>query len=366
MIKKMILVGVLLMALALPGSVLAQADSGIRVQDSSVLVNFPASISFQITARSGVSINDIRLHYQVDRMAVAQVTSEIYLEFTPGTQVRVTWDWDMRKTGGMPPGSQVKYWWTVTDASGSRIETQPELLNFEDERYQWHQLTEGKITLYWYQGDDDFAGELMAATQETLARVAAYAGATPEKPIKLYIYGNSEDLRGSMIFPQEWTGGVAFTQHSTVAIGIAPGNLEWGKRAIAHELTHLVIHQIIFSAYGNLPTWLDEGLAMNGEGKLEDFFVASLNQAIVNDALLSVRSIASPFSAYAEESALAYAESYSIVKFLVDNYGKEKMFTLLKTYQEGSSYDNAFIEVYDFDMDGLNDLWQTYLKNLAT
>ena len=37
------------------------------------------------------------------------------------------------------------------------------------------------------------------------------------------------------------------------------------------------------------------------------------------------------------------------------------MLNLLTTFSQGSSYDNAFEEVYGFDMDGLNDLWQKYI-----
>ncbi|MFH1651433.1 MAG: peptidase MA family metallohydrolase [Chloroflexota bacterium] len=329
----------------------------IRVTSSTARVDFPMHIYFSIAAESGAAINDIRLHYTVERMSVAQVTSESYLNFQPGTRVSTEWDWDMRKTGGLPPGSRVKFWWTVKDASGTSIITAPQVLEIADNRYSWKQRTDGLVALHWYRGDDAFVGELVAAIRDALSRVEMNTGARPDKPINIYIYGSADDLRGSMIFPQEWTGGVAFTSYSTVAIGIAPADLGWGKRAIAHELTHLVIHQIVFSAYGEMPTWLDEGLAMNGEGSLEDVFLALLYQAITTQTLDTVRSIASPFPADPRASALAYAESYSIVNYLVGTYGQEKMFDLLKTFKEGATYDDALQKVYGFDMDSLNEKW---------
>jgi hypothetical protein len=205
----------------------------------------------------------------VDRMEHAQITSEVYIEFTPATSVEEQWVWDMRKTGGLPPGSSVTYWWTVADAGGDKVKTDMARIQIEDNRYNWRSLTDGKVTLYWYKGDASFADELMATAQGALVRLAADTGAELEKPVKLYVYASSEDLRGSMIFPQEWTGGVAFTRYGIIAIGIGPGNLDWGNRAVAHELTHLVIHQVTFNPYNDLPTWLDEGLAMNTEGELE-------------------------------------------------------------------------------------------------
>jgi len=201
----------------------------------------------------------------------------------------------------------------------------------------------------------------MAAAQQAMARLAEDTGAYLEKPVKIYIYADSQDLRGAMIFPQEWTGGVAFTRFGTIAIGIAPNNLAWGKRAIAHELAHLVIHQMTLNPYGDLPVWLDEGLAMYAEGPMEPELVALLSEAAVENKLISVRSLSSPFSAHAEEAVLSYAQSYSLVDFLISAYGPDKMLELLNTFREGSSYDGALNRVYGFDMDGLNTLWRDYV-----
>ncbi len=164
-----------------------------------------------------------------------------------------------------------------------------------------------------------------------------------------------------MIFPQEWTGGAAFSRFSIITIGIPPDSLDWGKRAIAHELTHLVIHQMTLNPYSDLPTWLDEGLAMYTEGELEPVFIAILNKAIAENELISVRSLSSPFSAYAEESFLSYAQSYSLVDFLITDYGRDRMLELLNTFSQGSSYAGALERVYGFDMGGLDVLWRDWV-----
>ncbi|RLC61600.1 MAG: peptidase MA domain-containing protein, partial [Chloroflexi bacterium] len=331
------------------------------ILDSSVQLEFPTKLNFSLSARSNVNITDIRLHYIVDQLSYAKVTSEVYIDFVPATTADTSWTWDMRKTGGLPPGSRLEYWWTVKDAEGNKIETLPAQVQFDDTRYSWHSLTEGKVTLYWYQGDESFARELMATAQEALARLAEDTGAYLEKPVKAYIYANAQDLQGSMIYPQEWTGGAAFTRHGIIAIGIAPNNLTWGKRAMTHELTHLVIHQMTFNPYNDLPNWLDEGLAVYNEGAPSSQFTTRLNEAIAEGSLISVRSLSSPFSAYSEQSILAYAQSYSLVEFLISNYGSDKMLELLNTFRQGSSYDGALEKVYGFDMDGLNALWREYV-----
>jgi len=359
--KASLLVLVVGLFLVLLSPSLVQARSGLAILDNSVQAEFPYKLSFNLSAESDVNITDVRLHYIVDRVSFAQVTSEVYIEFVPASRIDVSWTWDMRKTGGLPPGSSVGYWWTVEDANGDKVETALVQAQFDDTRHSWHSLTEGKVTIYWYKGGESFAQELMAAAHQALARLVDDTGAYLEEPVRLYIYADAQDLQGAMIYPQEWTGGVAFTRYGTIAIGIALDNLYWGKRAIAHELTHLVIHQVTLNPYSGLPTWLSEGLAMYAEGILLPEFRTLLDKAITEGSLISVRSLSSPFSAYAEESYLSYAQSYSLVEFLISNYRQDKMLELLSTFREGSSYDGALTKVYGFDMDGLDTLWQDYV-----
>jgi len=364
MIKKAsILALVICLFLSILSPVLVQAQSGLTILDSSVQAEFPSSLSFNLSAQSDVDITDIRLCYTVDRVSFAQVTSEVYIEFVPSATIDVNWAWDMRKTGGLPPGASVDYWWVVEDAGGSRVETAPSQIHFDDNRYAWRILTEGELTIYWYQEDDSFAREIMLSAQQALVQLAEDTGAELERPVEFYIYADAQDLRGAMIYPQEWTGGVAFTRYGTIAIGIDSDNLNWGKRAIAHELTHLVIHQMTLNPYNDLPTWLDEGLAMNTEGALRLEYIAYLNKAMAEESLISVRSLSSPFSAYTEQSILSYAQSYSLVDFLISKYGRAKMLELLLTFRQGSSYGGALEKVYGFDMDGLNALWHDYVTN---
>ncbi len=369
MIKKTALALILVLLLAgifSPGAVLA--GDGPTVTHSSAEVDFPMRIVFNISAESDSPVTDIRLCYMIPRMEHVNIYSESYLWFTPASSVTAQWVWDMRKTGGLPPGSSVDYWWQVTDSSGNKIKTETASIEINDNRYDWRQITSGDVTLYWYRGEEEFAADLVDAALVALSRLAENTGAMLEKPVKFYIYANSTDLQGSMIFPQEWTGGVAFTRYGIIAIGIEPNllDVEWGKRVIAHELTHLVVHQVTFNPYNDLPTWLDEGLAMTSEGDLQLVFTNALKEARNNGSLISVRSLASPFSAYADESLLAYAESYELVKYLIDNYGREKMFELLNTFRNGSGHDAALEKVYGFDMDGLNEIWRASLENTVS
>jgi len=368
MIKRIVLIASALLLLLIPSLVAAGDD--ITVIDSDVDVNFPSRAVFTLETESYVDIVDVRLYYQVDRMNYAEVISEGWVDFTPASRIEANWVWDMRNSS-LPPGAEVTYWWVIEDADGNRFETSPEIAHFDDGRYPWQSLTGtapqgSELTLFWYEGGDSFARELMDVCEEGLARLTQDIGTCPERPIKIYIYASTSDLKGAMIFPQEWTGGVAFTAFGIIAIGIPPSNLDWGKKALVHELTHLVVHQATFSPYGQLPIWLDEGLAMYNEGELDPVFRSHLQEAILVDKLISVRGLCSPFSAETEKARLSYAQSYSLVEYLLDNYGQDKMLELLTILKQGSTYDEALTEVYSFDIDGLDAHWRATLSNPVT
>ena len=365
MIKRVALITLALFWLSGPSLVVAEAGTTIIASD--VHVDFPDQAVFSLEAESNVEIVDVRLFYQVDRMNYAEVVSEGWADFTPANRIEASWVWDMTNAS-LPPGAEVTYWWIIEDADGNRVETSPEVMHFDDNRFTWHSLTSsvgegGGMVLFWYTDGDSFARELMDTCEEGLARLTQDIGTYLERPIKIYIYASGEDLQGAMIYSQEWTGGVAFADFGIIAISIAPSQLEWGKRALIHELTHLVVHQATFSPYGQLPTWLDEGLATYSEGELDPDLRSSLNRAISEGALISVRSLCSPFSAYSDKARLSYAQSYSLAEYLLDNYGQDKMLDLLTILKQGSTYDEALTEVYGFDIDGLNARWRATLTS---
>jgi hypothetical protein len=336
------------------------AASGIALS-SSVQISFPTAINFKVKAQSDTNITKLRLHYRVIRQDSANITSEGWAQFSPKPLVDTQWNWDMRK-GNLPPGAEVQYWWTAQDESGKTAETEHSTVFFDDNRYKWQFIKEGQIALQWYNGDTSFANALMAAGQEGLKRIQNDTGAMPKGQVRIYIYASSQDLQGAQLFAQKWEGGATFTGYNIIAIGVSPAELDYGKGAVPHELTHWVMGQVTSNNYNaGMPTWLDEGLATYGEGTSSSnypMYRGALNSAISKNKLISVRSLSSPFSAVSDLAIISYGESNSIVAFLIEKYGKDKMIQLLNVFQEGSTYDNALKKVYGFDQDGLDKLWR--------
>jgi len=342
----------------------AQSQDGIKVTGSKAEVYFPLQLNFSLKAQSESAITDIRLRYNIDQESFATVTAEAYVVFAPASTVDVQYALDMRKTGGLPPGVKLNYWWVIKDAAGGKVETEPTSILFNDTRYKWQEIHDGPVNIYWYSGSTEFAYELMFSAKEALDKLAQDTGAEVSKPINMYVYSSTQDLLGALIYPYEWTGAVTYSQFNTIAIGLQPSNLEWGRMAVAHELSHVAIYQVTMNPYNDLPRWLDEGLAVYAEGAIDVAFSTALYNAVQDNSLISVRSLASPFSADSRLASLSYGESFSIVDFLISTFGQDKMLELLTVFSRGSTYDGALMKVYGFNTEGLDTLWRKYVNEL--
>jgi hypothetical protein len=248
--------------------------------------------------------------------------------------------------------------WRYTDENGVENVSDKQTLTWLDSEHDWQTITSGPINLHWYSGNQAFANDLLNAAENGLERLQNDAGLQANEPIHFYIYANTEDMKDAILYEPSWTGGLAFADHNIVIIGISPRDLEWGRTTIAHELTHVLVGHLTFSCLGDVPTWLSEGLAVYSEGTLDPSAEAQLNEAISNNQLLSVRSLSGGFSEVPSRAYLSYSQSYSIVKFLIETYGQDKMNALLIALRDGTTVDDALLTAYGFDIDGLENAWR--------
>ncbi len=94
---------------------------------------------------------------------------------------------------------------------------------------------------------------------------------------------------------------------------------------------------------------------------MEAVYSASLKQAIRDHKLISLQSLGSNFPADTSLAALSYAESASVVQFIVDHYGPDKMASLLAVFREGSTYDDATKQALGVSINGLDAAWRKSL-----
>lgn len=334
------------------------APGGLQISDNRAETEFPDAITFYLTVSSEAIIDEIELEYGTIRTTCGAASAKARPDYDPATQVRVEWKWDFHKSNSPPPGTRVWWCWHVRDRAGNELTVPEETIAFDDARYDWQEMRSDELVLYAATPDETVNQALWRAANEALARLEHDVGARPERPVRIYNYPSTEELREAVVHTQCWTGGLAFTAYDTILLGVNRSNLEWGKGAIAHELAHVVVHQLTFNCLGDIPTWLDEGLAEYVERSPGQ---AVFDEALAADDLLSVQSLCSGFPTDAERAHLAYAQSHRLVSYLIETYGSDKMTELLQVFQQGTTYDKALQQVYGFDVLGLDNAWRISL-----
>jgi hypothetical protein len=199
---------------------------------------------------------------------------------------------------------------------------------------------------------------MLDAGLEGLRRNKEQAGLVNEDAMNVYVYPSYSDMQEAVLYEPSWTGGQAYSDFNIIIMGISNSDSTWDKNTVIHELTHLLVGHFTFSCIGTLPGWIEEGLAMYSEGQLDAGMQSSLDQAISSNTLITLRSLNGGFSELSDKANLSYSQSYSVIKFMIDTYGQQKMTDLLIALRDAKPIDEALLEVYGFNTDGLDAAWR--------
>jgi hypothetical protein len=336
----------------------AAAQSGIQLVSDKVALLFPDTATFQAEFKSSAAITSVVLEYGVDQLTCGTVIAKAYPQLTASTDVQVQWAWDMRQSGSLPPGATLWWHWLVQDSNGAQFTSPRQTSLWLDSLHPWQVISGGNINLHYYSGGQSFGQTLHDSAAQALVRLSNDVGLQPDKPVDIYIYANTDDLKASVLYEPAWIGGQAYPEFNIVIIGISPDQLDWGKSTEAHELTHVLVGHLTFSCLGFIPTWLNEGLAMYGEGGPASAELAQFDTAKASNQLPSLESLSGGFSEESDRATLSYTEAFSVVNFMIQKYGRAKMTALLLALKNGETIDQGLNGVYAFDTNGLENAWR--------
>jgi hypothetical protein len=334
------------------------ATNPILIDQVSAKLEFPDRITFSAHVASDAELERVTLEYGADKQTCGTVVAKAFPDLTPGNAADVTWTWEMRQSGSEPPGTRIWYRWRVTDKAGNERVSERQQITWLDDQHPWKSQSSGMLNLHWYSGSRAFAADLLGAASAALGQLEQTTGIAPEAPIDLYIYANTDDMRDAILYEPGWTGGQAFPDYNSVIIGISADQAEWGRRTEAHELTHVLVGHLTFSCIGSLPTWLNEGIAVYGEGGPQASAQQQLDAAIANDTLLSAHILSGQFSERRDAADLSYGQSYSMVSFLIKTYGRDKLLALFGALRDGMTVEDALQKAYGFGLDQMEQRWR--------
>lgn len=132
---------------------------------------------------------------------------------------------------------------------------------------------------------------------------------------------------------------------------------------LTHEIVHLAVDEI---GKKHCPYWLDEGLAVHFSQNLNDAYLNILNNALKDDAILPLSNLARPLPAYTDESVLrlAYAQSASMVSFLIDTCGMGKISKLIHQCAR-MDINTALCDDLGMNYYLLEIQWKRWMRNIA-
>ena len=356
--KKLILVLTLTLTLLNPTQ--TQAAPRADVEADSAELDFPNTVTFSATLNAPAGIVEVTLEYGNEQLTCGEVIAKAFPNFQPGESIGVSWTWDMRQSGSLPPGTTIWWRWRYVDSSGAEFLSDTKTVTWLDDQHNWQTVSKDSVNIHYYGNDQAFGQTMLDAGIEGLRRNKEQAGMTPDIPVNIYVYPTYEDMRDAILYEPQWTGGLAYSDFSIIIMGVS-GDADFDKGTIIHELTHVLVGRNAFTCIGFIPTWLNEGLAVYSEGGPDTSMQAQLDIAIRDDTLFPIRSLGGNFSEIPEKALLSYGQSYSIVKFMLETYGQEKMNELLKALSDAEPVDVALVRIYGVDTDGLDTQWRESL-----
>ena len=229
------------------------------VQADSATLDFPNTITFSATLTSNAAINSVTLEYGNDQLSCGEVIAKAFPEFTPGTSADVSWTWDMRQSGSLPPGASIWWRWRYTDEAGNEFTSETQTVIWLDGVHDWQTVSNEDIRIHYYGKSEDFANTMLDAAVEGLRRNREQAGMTPDAPVDIYVYPNYDDMRDAVLYEPAWTGGQAYSDFNIIIMGLSGSDSTWDKNTVIHELTHILVGRNAFSCIGTRPGWLEEG-----------------------------------------------------------------------------------------------------------
>ena len=338
----------LAMALALASSGVYAAGGAISVVEMQEQVNFPNGVGLTVTAESDTDIVEVRVFF---RASGSRTWGYAYADFEPGSRVVATRSIPASETAYLAPGVDVEYYYFIKDAHGSVLKTELTKVEYLDGRYDWRRVLIGPLELIYHDIGDGQIANTARQLEQDLQRVTNILQLTPRDSFKGVVYNSYRDANA--VFPKQ---SQTTTDHGTFAGYAFPEQGAFvgqgmDRRIIVHESTHLLFREAVGDSAIDVPAWLDEGFAtyvepnvrIRGSGNLE-------GRTLPLRAMNSV-------SGTPETIPLFYYKAVSVVAFLIEKYGEDNFRLLLDQLSDSRSIEDALLNVYGFDVEGLDARW---------
>jgi Tfp pilus assembly protein PilF len=181
----------------------------------------------------------------------------------------------------------------------------------------------------------------------------------PGKPI-LVVLHSKETFQGATGSPA-WADGLFDPVMGRIKVPTqgALTDQAWLTRVLRHEYVHALLHDRMRGRLGAVPTWLNEGLAMQLAGDPWPDLDKIIRGQVT---LINLSRLEGPWNGFPPQAAtVAYLEGNSATIYLIDRYGMEKVREILDLLATGQNIapamqERLFITYDDFQRRWIDEL----------
>lgn len=203
------------------------------------------------------------------------------------------------------------------------------------------------------------AREILDTLEDAYNQVGSDLSHFPTARIPVILY-TKKDYRVVTAGP-DWSGGL-YDGKIRLPVGGATDLTPQLKGVLFHEYSHVVVQEL---TRGNIPTWLNEGIAELQGRRLFNHPMAELGRVAKSGNPVSTDFLTKPFIGMdTRQAGLAYQESYALVNFMVQSYGWHKVREILLLLGSGEKIEGAVgkaLADFGLDYQGLMREWQSYM-----
>tara|TARA_Y100001970_G_C14254367_1_gene874137 strand:- start:5723 stop:7123 length:1401 start_codon:yes stop_codon:yes gene_type:complete len=256
-----------------------------------------------------------------------------------------------------PVGSMIEYYWEFIDSNNNLVKSETYNFVFLDGQYKWNQYNEANgINLYYYGPMNSIISAAAIAAEDAKLDAMYLLDIEINFPIRIIFYKNPNDALlavppSSSTFRSEViTAGV---KYRTDVIHRYAGDFT----IIRHEIIHIMTKIAGEGLFQKLPFWVDEGLAVY---LMDDpSYDVIISDMIKRNAVFRLSSIQGKPGTSEKVNAF-YAQSYSVTKYLIEEYGEEKYKNFFQRLKADTGLEEALLKTYDFDQDSLYLAWRDF------
>jgi tetratricopeptide (TPR) repeat protein len=259
---------------------------------------------------------------------------------------------ELEKTVALEPGKILPR--KVLNAAKQEKEAEEGFETFENSRL---------ILKYDPKQDQLFIEDILKSLNKAYEQLTTHFSYQPEQKIIVKVYPDLKEFQLAATTPQWFRGGVAATKDYKILLATPKKERNINKlpEVITHELTHAFTNLI---TYGNYPIWILEGLALYEASQWDLGNEKILRSAVSSNQLYMLNELREPFTKFKNQRriALAYSESYTAVKFILDIYGRDKLIQLLHEFSRGKNFDEGAKYVLKISSSEFEQKWLESIK----